>query len=147
MTTQTNSGIDPAYENEAQTPSPLSSNEDWLSERKREVCEALEEKSKQLGNQAKSRLSERMSNFDTALNKASKSLEKNNEIPAAEATRQMADKIKGAVDYLDENSPEQLVKDSANTVKKQPLLTLGAALAAGFIVGRLLTANSGEDQA
>lgn len=126
------------------TQSNPHSNEDWLAERKREIQEVLENKSRELSKRAQTHFSERMGHYESALKDASGSLQSDEEKQAADITEGLANKIREAADYFQDSEPERLAADAAETVKRSPWLTLGAAVACGFLAGRVV-ASAGED--
>ncbi|MDQ8181111.1 hypothetical protein [Pelagicoccus sp. SDUM812005] len=126
------------------THSAERSNSDWLAERKRELREVLEKKSKALSKQAQESLSQKLGRYHSALNKASESLESDSEEETAKITANLAEQIKSSADYIKNTPPEQLADQATERVRRAPFLALGAAVAVGFLAGRVICSARDE---
>ncbi|MDQ8187404.1 hypothetical protein [Pelagicoccus sp. SDUM812002] len=134
--TTADSGYDIKERNHSQTEGKTTS--DWLAERKSELREVLEEKSKALSRKAQDSLSEKLGNYHSAVRKASESLEEDSETQTAKITANIAQQIRESADYIQNTSPEMIVGQATDRVRKAPMLALGVAAIAGFLAGRVI---------
>lgn len=136
------------YETAASSDTSSStSTSDWLAERKNELREVLENKSRELSQKTQEGLSQKLGHYQSAVHKASESLEADSENHSAKIAASIAQHIKDSADYLQNTSPDELVAQSGRRVRKSPLLAMGVALAAGLFAGRIISSARDEEDA
>ncbi|MDQ8203985.1 hypothetical protein [Pelagicoccus sp. SDUM812003] len=123
------------------------SNADWIGERKREFREVFENKSREISRRVQTQVSDRMSHYESALSRASESLSENEERQPAEITRELAERIHEAADYVRNSEPEAILADSADRVRSSPFIALGAAAVCGFLAGRVIASAKDDEPA
>ena len=123
------------------------STSDWLAERKNEIREVLENKSRELSEKTQESLSQKLGHYQSAIHKASESLESDSEKQSAKMAANLAQQFQESADYLQNTSPDELVDQASRRVRKSPLVALGVALAAGLFAGRIINSARDEENA
>ncbi len=98
-------------------------------------------------NEGKDRASEALANVSKAVEGAANLVEEKVGANYGQYARKAADKVSGVAQSIQDKDIDDLIDDTRQFVRKQPMIALGAAVAVGFVLTRLfkIGASASDD--
>ena len=95
-------------------------------------------------NEGKDRASEALTSISKAVEGAANLVEEQVGPTYGKYARQAADQVAGIAESLQSKDSDDLVEDTRTFVRKQPMIAIGAAVAIGFVLIRLVKIGAGQ---
>lgn len=96
-------------------------------------------------NEGKDRASETLTSISKAVEGAANLVEEQVGPAYGKYARQAANQVAGIAESLQSKDIDDLVEDTRAFVRKQPMIAIGAAVAIGFVLTRLVKIGAGRD--
>ncbi len=103
------------------------------------------DKMRDAANTGKDKASEAMSGVSSMVDDVAKSIDEKLGTQYGDYARKAASVVSGFADSLQSKEVEDIVKDARDFVKKRPAVAIGAAAAIGFVLTRMIKANSDDE--
>lgn len=96
-------------------------------------------------NEGKDRASEALTSISKAVEGAANLVEEQVGPAYGKYARQAANQVAGIAESLQSKDIDDLIDDTRTFVRKQPMIAIGAAVAIGFVLTRLVKIGAGRD--
>ena len=96
-------------------------------------------------NEGKDRASDALTSISKAVEGAASLVEEQVGPTYGKYARQAAQQVSGIAESLQSKDIDDLVEDTRTFVRKQPMIAIGAAVAIGFVLTRLVKIGAGQD--
>jgi ElaB/YqjD/DUF883 family membrane-anchored ribosome-binding protein len=119
--------------------------QDSVRDQAASFTQQAKDKMRDAANTGKGKASEAMNDMSSMVDDVAKSIDEKLGTQYGDYARKAASVVSGFADSLQSKEVEDIVKDARDFVKKRPAVAIGAAAAIGFVLTRMIKANSDED--
>lgn len=103
-----------------------------------ETVASAKQNAQQRMNEGMNTAGERVGHLATALRHSGSSLEQEGDSGAAQGAQQLADRVERVSSYLTQNSPDRLLQDTSEQVRRHPWIAAAGGLVLGIAAARVV---------
>lgn len=118
---------------------------DSIRDQAASFTQQAKDKMRDAANTGKGKATEAMNDMSSMVDDVANSIDEKLGKQYGDYARKAASVVSGFADSLQSKEVEDIARDARDFVKKRPAVAIGAAAAIGFILTRMIKANSDED--